>query len=220
MGKITEINGQFTIRDPTVDSIILSDKDLLTNGYLSRLNCNIFIRMGELMKENNLPVSLNLTEEQEAIIASSGDIRINAVAGSGKTTTIIQYAASRPKTSKILYLAFNKSVRMEAKKRFQELGLNNVQVETAHSLAYKHIVVQKGYKVCQSSYKTYELAELLGLQGIGERHGEYILANHISKFITYFCNSIAAKVQDLHYLDIVFDEKARVFVHSFYKHIE
>jgi superfamily I DNA/RNA helicase len=176
--------------------------------------------MGESLQENKLPVSLNLTEEQDAIIASSGDIKINAVAGSGKTTTIIQYAASRPKTSKILYLAFNKSVRMEAKKRFQELGLNNVQVETAHSLAYKHIVVQKGYKVCQTSYKTYELAELLGLQGMGERHGEYILANHISKFLTYFCNSNAAKVQDLNYLDIVFDEKAKIFVKTFYKQIE
>ena len=55
-----------------------------------------------------------LTEEQKAIINSTGDIRINAVAGSGKTTTIIEYAATRPPGSRILYLAFNKSVRLEA----------------------------------------------------------------------------------------------------------
>src|SRR5690349_5530116 len=95
---------------------------------------------------------LALTAEQQAILASTGNIKINAVAGSGKTTTIIQYAASRPKGSKMLYLAFNKSVRMEAKKRFRELGLNNVQVETAHSLAFKHVVPTNGYTVAQKSY--------------------------------------------------------------------
>lgn len=78
------------------------------------------------------PPALALTAEQTAIINSTGNIKINAVAGSGKTTTI-QYAASRPKGSKILYLAFNKSVRLEAKRRFAELGLGNVQVETAQA---------------------------------------------------------------------------------------
>jgi F-box protein, helicase, 18 len=164
--------------------------------------------------------ALNLTEEQQAILSTTGNIKINAVAGSGKTTTIIQYAASRPKGSKILYLAFNKSVRLEAKKRFSELGLHNVQVETAHSLAYKHIVSNKGYKVCQKDYKTYEIAEKLALNGFGEKHGEYILANHISKFLAYFCNSSAEKVQDLNYLDLITDEKAKIFVSNFYKHIE
>src|SRR5690349_955313 len=86
---------------------------------------------------------LTLTAEQQSILQSTGNIKINAVAGSGKTTTIIQYAASRPKGSKMLYLAFNKSVRMEAKKRFGELGLHNVQVETAHSLAFKHVVFRQ-----------------------------------------------------------------------------
>jgi tRNA G46 methylase TrmB len=82
---------------------------------------------------------MELTKEQCDIINSTGNIKINAVAGSGKTTTIIEYANARPKTSKILYLAFNKSVREEATKKFANKGLGNVKVETAHSLAYKHI---------------------------------------------------------------------------------
>jgi hypothetical protein len=49
---------------------------------------------------------MQLTEEQLKIINTS----INAVAGSGKTATIIEYAKSRLATSKILYLAFNRSV--------------------------------------------------------------------------------------------------------------
>jgi superfamily I DNA and RNA helicase len=66
---------------------------------------------------------LKLTKEQEAIINSSGDIKINAVAGSGKTSTVIEYAKTRPPQSKILYLAFNKSVKLEAQRKFTEKGL-------------------------------------------------------------------------------------------------
>jgi F-box protein 18 (helicase) len=167
-----------------------------------------------------MKTTLNLTAEQQAIIASSGNIRINAVAGSGKTTTIIEYAATRPRESRILYLAFNKSVKLEAKKRFAERGLYNVQVETAHSLAYHPIVIRQGYKLQSNAYKTHEIASVLGLKSEGEKHGEFILANHIQKFITYFCNSNALKVQDLNYADIVSDPKARTFVKTFYKHIE
>jgi len=161
-----------------------------------------------------------LTEEQIAIIRSTGNIRINAVAGSGKTTTIIEYAASRPAGSRILYLAFNKSVRLEATGKFEARGLRNVKVETAHSLAYRHIVYPYGYKVRANSYKTYEIVDLLELSSNGEKHAEYVLANHISRFLTFFCNSEKPKVQDLNYMDIIHDDAARGFVGKFYTIIE
>ncbi|MGQ3686071.1 MAG: UvrD-helicase domain-containing protein [Candidatus Loosdrechtia sp.] len=157
-----------------------------------------------------------LTQQQHDIIRSTGNIKINAVAGSGKTTTIIEYASARPKNSRILYLAFNKSVKIEAIKKFTEKGLRNVQVETAHSLAYKHIVYQNNYKVRSQPYKTHEIVELLGLQGKGEKHAKYIIANHINKFITYFCNSDKQKVRDLNYLDVVTDSNAKEFVTTCY----
>ena len=163
---------------------------------------------------------MNLTPEQLAIINSTGNLKINAVAGSGKTTTIIEYAKARPKESKILYLAFNKSVKLEAVKKFKDKGLDNVKVETAHSLAYKHIVFKHNYKVKPRDYKTNEITELLNLQGNEEKHTEYVIANHINKFISYFCNSDKQKVQDLNYLDIVSDIKAKIFVKSFYHYIE
>ena len=163
---------------------------------------------------------MKLTEEQEAIINSSGDIKINAVAGSGKTTTIIEYAKARPKHAKILYLAFNKSVKLEAIKKFAEKGLSNVTVETAHSLAYKNIVFRHQYKVRAQGYKTHEIAGLLGLQGNGEKHHEYVIANHINKFIAFFCNSDKLKVQDVNYLETISDAKAKSFVKTFYHFIE
>ncbi|MEO5562434.1 MAG: UvrD-helicase domain-containing protein, partial [Chitinophagaceae bacterium] len=102
------------------------------------------------------PLKQVLTEEQMAITNSTGHIRINAVAGSGKTTTIIEYAATRPKGSKILYLAFNKSVKLEAARKFEARGLHNVKVETAHSLAYKY--VGHRYNIRTKGYKTHEIA--------------------------------------------------------------
>ncbi len=162
---------------------------------------------------------MKLTQEQTDIINASGDIKINAVAGSGKTTTIIEYARTRPANSRILYIAFNKSVKLEAARKFEEKGLYNVKVETAHSLAYRYIVFQNNYKVKAQGYKTNEIAELLNLQGNSEKHTEYIIANHINKFIAYFCNSDKQKVQDLNYLDTITDDKAKSFVTSFYPYI-
>jgi superfamily I DNA/RNA helicase len=163
---------------------------------------------------------MQLTSEQQDIIQSTGNIKINAVAGSGKTTTIIEYAKSRPSTARILYLAFNKSVKLEAAKKFAEKGLQNVKVETAHSLAFKHVVFNHNYKVKAQGYKTNEIAEILNLQATGEKHAQYIVANHINKFVAYFCNSEAQKVQDLNYSDTVTDAKAAAFVKTFYRYIE
>ena len=162
---------------------------------------------------------MELTKEQYDIINSTGNIKINAVAGSGKTTTVIEYARTRPATSKILYLAFNKSVKLEAAKKFADKGLNNVQVETAHSLAYRHIVFNYNYNVRPQGYKTNEIAELLNLQGDGEKHIKYVIANHINKFFTYFCNSDKQKFQDLNYMDTIIDAKSKSFVASVYDYI-
>lgn len=163
---------------------------------------------------------MELTQEQVEIINSTGNIKINAVAGSGKTTTVIEYAKSRPANSSILYLAFNRSVKLEAQNKFDGKGLSNVKVETAHSLAFRNVIPKFKYQVKKQGYKTQEIAELLQLQGDGEKHAEYVIANHINKFITYFCNSDKKKIQELNYLDTISDEKAKAFVTKFYPYIE
>ncbi len=163
---------------------------------------------------------MELTKEQYDIINSTGNIKINAVAGSGKTTTIIEYAKARPKNSRILYLAFNKSVKTEASVKFAAKGLTNVQVETAHSLAYKHIVYSHNYTVRPHGYKSYEIAELLGLRSVGEKHGEIIVASHIGKFISYFCNSDKQKINELNYAEVISEVAAKTFVTKHYEYIE
>jgi F-box protein, helicase, 18 len=160
---------------------------------------------------------MKLTAQQQAILATEGNIKINAVAGSGKTTTVIAYAKSRPAHSKILYLAFNKSVKIEAEQKFRKHNLQNVTIETAHSLAFRHIVMRSIYKIKLGDYKSYEVARLLQMSPNMEN---YILANHVIKMVAYFCNSNAQKVQDINYADTVTDPKARVFVKNFYAKLE
>jgi len=161
---------------------------------------------------------MQLTTEQQSVIATNFNLVINAVAGSGKTTTLIEYARTRPPDSKILYLAFNKTVKIEAQQKFAAARLSNVQVETAHSLAFDRIIKHSDYKVVQG-YKSYEWRDLLGIN-TGDLHSDYIIANHVSRFISYFCNSNAGKVQDLNYVNVVSDQKAKTFVNNFYKQIE
>ncbi|HLP37747.1 UvrD-helicase domain-containing protein [Lacibacter sp.] len=171
------------------------------------------------MENHHTKTPHSLTSEQEGIITTNSNIVINAVAGSGKTTTVIEYAASRPAGSKILYLAFNKSVKLEAQRKFAEKGLHNVKVETAHSLAFNHICRGSSYTIKSNGYKTTEIVELLQLTGNEKKHTEHIIANHINKFITFFCNSNKQKVQQLNYIDTITDPKAKIVVQTFYPQI-
>ncbi len=163
---------------------------------------------------------MELTEEQLAIINSQGNIKINAVAGSGKTTTVIEYAKSRPANSRILYLVFNKSAKMEAEKKFAERGVRNVRIETAHSLAFHYIVKGSKFKVSGTGYKSYDVAEALSLPKSKDKLFEYIISSHILKLISYYCNSAALKLVDVDYLATITDPKAHDFVRSHYKTIE
>jgi F-box protein, helicase, 18 len=162
---------------------------------------------------------MKLTSEQEKILNETGNLKINAVAGSGKTTTIIEYAKTRPPQSKILYLAFNKSVKLDAKKKFRQQSVTNVTVETAHSLAYRNVVMNTGYRINALGYKIHEIAEILRIAGNGEKHSEFVLANHIKKFSSYFCNSDKRNIEDLNYLEIVTERKAKAFVRMNYDYI-
>lgn len=163
---------------------------------------------------------MKLTSEQVEILNETGNLKINAVAGSGKTTTIIEFAKTRPQESKILYLAFNKSVKLDAKKKFHQQGLTNVTVETAHSLAYRHVVMNTRYRINALGYKIHEVAEILRIAGNGEKHSEFVLANHIKKFFAYFCNSDKRNIEELNYLEIVTERKAKAFVKMNYDYIQ
>jgi hypothetical protein len=80
-----------------------------------------------------------LTKEQEEIINSDKlSFKINAVAGSGKTTTLLEYAKKNSHL-KILYLAYNKSLQTSLQDKLKEYNLPSMHISTIHSLAYNKI---------------------------------------------------------------------------------
>ena len=172
------------------------------------------------MYSMNYIFSVQFTEEQEAVFAAAGDIKINAVAGSGKTTVLVEFARRQRAGARILYLAFNRSVRLSAQQRFTEQNLTNVDVQTAHSLAFRRIALPNNYTITKG-YKIPDIAKILDVRPIGrDPHSSYIIAGHILKFAALFCNSAKSQIRDLDYRTIVTDEVAAKTVGRYYDAIE
>jgi len=86
----------------------------------------------------------------EHIQNGKGNAVIDAVAGSGKSTTIVEAIKLIPQTMTLLFLAFNKAIVEELKMKIGNLP--NVEVRTIHSLGmsamlktFKFIVDEKKY---------------------------------------------------------------------------
>ncbi len=76
-----------------------------------------------------------LTPEQDQIVRTQGRlVRVTAYAGTGKTSSLVAWAQAHPAV-RTLYLAFNKSVQLEARQRFPR----SVTAQTGHAPAYKAI---------------------------------------------------------------------------------
>lgn len=83
---------------------------------------------------------LEPTEEQTSILEAAvgkDDLSIEALAGTGKTTTLKMLALTKANQNGT-YIAFNKSIVDEAKSKFP----SSVTCKTAHSLAYTAIGIQ------------------------------------------------------------------------------
>lgn len=93
-----------------------------------------------------------------------------ALAGTGKTTLLQMIAKSLP-NKKILYLAFNRSMAQEAKQKMP----SNTEVRTVHSLAYKYIVKQGGYKIAKDRLDFFNIAKTLDIE-----------PNEVFKYFKYF----------------------------------
>lgn len=82
---------------------------------------------------------MQCSEEQLAIVEAigRGNVIVDACAGSGKTTTVLNIAARYPVP--ILLLTYNARLRAETSQRAADLGLENLTVHTYHSFGYHHI---------------------------------------------------------------------------------
>ena len=82
-----------------------------------------------------------------------GNAVINAKAGSGKTTTLVEAMKLIPSKEKVLFVAFNKAIEQELSSRLKDYS--NVDVRTYHSLGFALLrnSLGKNSKVRVNDYK-------------------------------------------------------------------
>jgi F-box protein 18 (helicase) len=104
---------------------------------------------------------IQATTEQKKIITADllpGEtLKIMAFAGTGKTTTLVEYTKKRP-GMRFLYIAFNKSVQLEAAQKFPP----NVTARTTHALAFR----DKGFKYKDRLVKGFRASQVMAALGL------------------------------------------------------
>jgi len=123
---------------------------------------------------------MNITKQQNEIIAAVKkykNIKINAFAGTGKTSTL-KLITQDNQNSKILYLAFNSSIKNEALSIFP----TNTHVKTTHGLAYS--AIKKNTNINLSNLTNYRAIDISK-----EFEVSYNQAVGALKIFEAFCNS-------------------------------
>lgn len=142
------------------------------------------------------------TEEQQAILdavsSSKGDIKVAALAGTGKSTTLRMIAERNPRT-RFLYLAYNKSVATEAEEKFPD----NCKVYTIHGLAMRSFLAKTTNRMGfnRKLNSTWKLRDYIKNHGWKEMEGIldpeedfYIACFAIKKIVMNFKNSDAKEI--------------------------
>ncbi len=128
---------------------------------------------------------MNITQQQKDILESIKqykNIKINAFAGTGKTTTL-KLISKTYSTKKILYLAFNSAIKNEA----LEIFPSNTSVKTTHGLAY--VAVKKHTNINLDSLVNYRAIDISKEFGI-----TYNQAIGAIKIFENFCNNTKEEI--------------------------
>lgn len=112
-------------------------------------------------------MSFQPTDEQSEAMRLSTlgtDLVVEALAGTGKTSTLVAMAGERPRAS-MLYIAFNRSIVDEASEKFPK----NVECRTAHSLAMKALGRTYGRRLQGARVRSRDIARAMRLQSFTAR---------------------------------------------------
>lgn len=132
---------------------------------------------------------INLTKEQTEIVKFNQDkLVIQALAGTGKTTTLIEFAKKYPQY-KFLYLSFNRAIADEAKTKF---GIN-VEVKTVHSIAYNWFTYHCPRKKIVNNIRSKEYYEFF--QKINNKV-DYSVIKRVEKLLREYYISNIYKIED------------------------
>ncbi|WP_206193937.1 UvrD-helicase domain-containing protein [Aliarcobacter skirrowii] len=131
------------------------------------------------------------TNEQENIVNSTlSSFKINAVAGSGKTTTLLLYAQKNPHL-KILYLAYNKSLQTSILEKLKDFKVPNLESSTIHSFIYKRTRALN-YNLT-NELKTTVLDRVISYYEYDENNQSFYASNEylslLRDLVNFYCNS-------------------------------
>lgn len=142
---------------------------------------------------------MTLTQEQLDIInAKEHSFKINAVAGSGKTTTLLEYAKNNTNL-KILYLAYNKSLQISIQEKLKQYNLSHMKISTIHALAFNKTQAFQ-YNLCndlkiqviENSLCEYERV-------VNQRINYFPIPEYIAlikDLVNFYCNSSLIALDD------------------------
>lgn len=151
-----ELKLKLIVKDDIEQNLSDEQNDILENEYYNKEFTDVHIELSDYKSKDGY----NLTQEQKDIIFSKEDkIKISALAGSAKTSTLYYYAKERP-FKKILYLVYNKSMKDEADQTFGKLS--NVTIKTTHGLAFGYVGMLYKNKLT-TSYKPVDIVKDLKL---------------------------------------------------------
>ncbi len=138
---------------------------------------------------------LSLTDEQvhcvEAFLQGE-PLKINAYAGTGKTTTLKALAEADPNVRAGLYLAFNRAIALEAAETFPP----SVDCRTAHSLAFRALGHQ--YSKRLQRFSGTHVAERLKISGDQGPLTAVAFANLVIDTLNRFCHSAESELTEKH----------------------
>lgn len=175
---------------------------------------------------NNDVEDINGFTDEQLLVINSKDKRIivNAVAGSGKTSTLEEFVKRNP-NRRILYLTFNRGLAEESKEKFGDISY--VEIRTIHSYAYKYAGAD--YRnILTSSLNIFDVAKAINifaeepeqfkyLEDVLEHFDSYLLSKY--KSIKEYCIDKQLSGNMFKHLTTLFDKsksKKMKVTHNFY----
>lgn len=73
-----------------------------------------------------------------ACVTQGNNVVVDAVAGSGKTTTVLSIARSLGSNYRVLQITYNKQLKNEVREKALVNNIDNIEIHTYHSLAVKY----------------------------------------------------------------------------------
>jgi|GEM_PF-1486590 F-box protein, helicase, 18 len=179
------------------------------------------IEQQSFIKKENENMAFKPTIEQQEILDNMSkytSVKINAFAGTGKTSTLLMIA-DKLKNDKILYLAFNNSIAEEGKKKFP----SNVKSVTTHSLAYQAIKKETTLDLnnLKQNYRAKELEDILNISYsdsflVLKLLNKFMHSDKkLEKFINLSSESELIKVKSKEFWSLMDDGKIPI-THDFY----